>query len=323
MDPVLLGLPLILLLNRLDWTDPVRLFYLRCAYGAMQILNMIVFGVVYCLIHRKADKTEVVVPGKDSLGMLTGQQTKTTVEAYDSGELMRSVKEFVLMTPVMLFVSLKWHINTIFVSQTLFVPLKLATNKLVQSHILGWTYPRPFPVPENALMKLLGLGSAAAPATPAATPAAPVTPAVEATSNSDDSYESSSEEETEDKTKEEKEVEEETEKKEEEEEEKEAEEEKEEEKEEEEEEKAEAEEEEEKEEPEPEPEPEEEEEEPEPEPEEEEEKETKPKKSRGKKKAKKASTTTTTTSPTPAATPTTTSSLTKRKNNKKRGKKQD
>ena len=55
-------LPLIYLMNQVDWTNEQNVFNARVAYGAAQVLMLLVWGYIYTLVSSKRDNTKIKVP---------------------------------------------------------------------------------------------------------------------------------------------------------------------------------------------------------------------------------------------------------------------
>ncbi|KAJ4457617.1 putative Phosphate transport (Pho88) [Paratrimastix pyriformis] len=172
--------------KQINWEEGNRLTMLRAAFIGVQLLQLIIYGLIYMHINSSKDTREIRVPIPKPKRTPGGPTTEASnVQKYDMGQLMGLFNSAIMGMGFTLFLHFKFGFIPPLVLGIVMSPLQIWGQKLFQLHILrkaevpGQT-TRPFPVPPNMLSMLMGGGQEEAPR-----PAAPAAPAADAHPRSD------------------------------------------------------------------------------------------------------------------------------------------
>jgi len=156
MDGMLPSLAILWLSGKVDFESPTTQLLTRAGFFLMQTWYLVVLYYIYRRIIEKKDTTAILVDGLDQMGRPDPKAPKvrSSVIEYDLEQLKAVAKNGVVSLCMSLFICYKWGPRPMFLQATL-TPLQLFKNNLVSAHIQGKELPRPFPVPEDPMKKLM------------------------------------------------------------------------------------------------------------------------------------------------------------------------
>jgi len=178
---MLFVLPVLFLVQKIDFADPDKVFYAQLGFGVVQGLVLLISGYLYLQINKRNDQTQITVTATPSPFGAAAEPQRQTIRDYDIAQLRKFVQQVVIGMGIAVFLFVKWAIVPPMAIQCVLNPVNLFGNSLFKLFVLGESadkHPRPFPE-ENPLAGLLPTPAAPAAATPAVTPAEEPTPAVE------------------------------------------------------------------------------------------------------------------------------------------------
>jgi len=169
-------LPAMYFMNKIDFVDPENIFRLRVAYGIIDIALFLLCGVLYWLIKRANNRQIIQVPAVGSFGQADPSQPpkRMTVMDYDLSALRKYLQSHATSTAITCFIHWKFGIVPPLFLQCVMNPFQASQQPLVKLYLFGDTSPelntRPWAEPKSPLSALFGGGDtpAAAPARPAA-----------------------------------------------------------------------------------------------------------------------------------------------------------
>jgi hypothetical protein len=168
-------LPAMYFMNKIDFTDPENVFRLRVAYGIVDIALFVLCGVLYWLIKRANNRQVIQVPAVGSFGQADPSQPakRQTVMEYDMAALRKYLQSHATSTAITCFIHWKFGIVPPLFLQCVMNPFQASQQPLVKLYLFGDTSPelatRPWAEPKSPLSALFGGGGD----TPAAAPASP------------------------------------------------------------------------------------------------------------------------------------------------------
>jgi len=174
---MLVMLPAMYFMNKIDFTDPENIFRLRVAYGIVDVALFVLCGVLYWLIKRANNRQVIQVPVVGSFGQADPSQPpkRQTVMEYDMAALRKYLQSHATSTAITCFIHWKFGIVPPLFLQCVMNPFQASQQPLVKLYLFGDTSPelntRPWVEPKSPLAALFGGGGdtpAAAPARPAA-----------------------------------------------------------------------------------------------------------------------------------------------------------
>lgn len=144
-NKMMLVLPLMFLMNKVDFEDPTVLLGVRAAYVALQTLSLLANLYLWLQTKRTVDPKKITVETKLATGEKKTQEM--TITEYDLKFLTDAVRKIVLSAVITGFIHYKWKIVQPLVLQAAMAPLELWDNKLMQIRVFGKSgegYERPF-----------------------------------------------------------------------------------------------------------------------------------------------------------------------------------
>lgn len=183
---MLMILPVMYLMNQIDWTQPQNVLYARVLYGLAQACILGFCAYIFMLINKRKDQTMITVPQPAQLGTPAGPDVEQTVQDYDLLQLRKYASQVLFGAAMVVFFHYKWGmIQPLFV-QTVMTPMQLYRSPLFQIFVVGQRGAierRPFREEPNPLAAALGGQTAESDAsTTDAASTEPTTPAPAASS---------------------------------------------------------------------------------------------------------------------------------------------
>jgi len=158
MGEMIVVLPVMMVANKIDFTDPTNLMLVRGAYAAIQILLLALSYFVYRSIQKENNTTKIKVPPPPSSGQDAPWETQT-IKEYDMSKLQQYLQEMAVQMVIISFIHFQWDFVPPLFLQTVMNPVRFYKTKVIQVHLFGMTGPeltRPFPEDPNPLASLLG-----------------------------------------------------------------------------------------------------------------------------------------------------------------------
>jgi len=155
---MLMIVPIMMVANRIDFSDPTYLMAVRVAYVSTQIVMLIMCYVTYTSIQKQNNQKKIKVPPPPGLGQPNTIEIKT-IKEYDISKLKQYAQELLVQMAIIGFIHLKWEFVPPLFLQTVLNPIRFFKTKIIQVHIFGKTGPeleRPFPEEPNPLASLFG-----------------------------------------------------------------------------------------------------------------------------------------------------------------------
>jgi len=134
---MMIMLPMIYLMNQIDWTNEDNIFNVRVGYGLVEILALIVWGVVYMKASSNNDKTKIKVTAAPSFGQAAGEAVEQTITEYDIAQVKKGIQQVVMSLLIVGFIHYKWGIVQPLFLQCVMTPSNLYKNPLVKIYIMG------------------------------------------------------------------------------------------------------------------------------------------------------------------------------------------
>jgi len=160
MGDMIVILPVMMVANKIDFTDPTNLMLVRGAFAAVQILLLSLSYFVYRSIQKENNTTKIKVPPSPSMGQDAPWETQT-IKEYDMSKLQQYLQEMAVQMVIISFIHFQWDFVPPLFLQTVMNPVRFYKTKVIQVHFFGFTgpeYTRPFPEEPNPLASLLGGG---------------------------------------------------------------------------------------------------------------------------------------------------------------------
>ena len=152
MGGMLMMLPAMYIMNKIDFTDADNLLYLRVGFCVAQAATFAICVYMFFRIRAAANQTKVTVPPKQF--DTTGQPTVMTIEAYDTSELKKIFSQLLMGFVLTGFFHLKWEITAPLFLQIFITPKNALTSPLFKTAVMGEVLTRPFPEAPNPLADL-------------------------------------------------------------------------------------------------------------------------------------------------------------------------
>ena len=94
MGDMMIIFPVMMVANKIDFTDPTNLMLVRTAYAGIQILLLILSYFVYRSIQNENNTKKIKVPPPPTAGQDAPWETKT-IKEYDMSKLMQYLQEVI------------------------------------------------------------------------------------------------------------------------------------------------------------------------------------------------------------------------------------
>jgi len=147
-------LPVVFLVQKIDFTEPINVLIAKTVFGAVQGLVLLICAYIYLQIKNRNDQARVIVPpAATPFGGAPTGEARTTVRDYDISQLRKFAQQVVIGMGVAIFLFVKWNIVPPLAIQCVLNPMNLFGNPLFKLYLLGASpasHPRPFPE-ENPL----------------------------------------------------------------------------------------------------------------------------------------------------------------------------
>eukprot|EP01132_Coremiostelium_polycephalum_P008394 gene8394-10310_t len=148
------------LIQKIDFTKPDNVLYAQFAFGAVQIITLGVYFMIYRFINANPNKTMITVP--PAMGARQdAQPERKTVSEYDYSQLKKSVGQMIFSVVITAVLFFKMGIIQPIAMQTILGPQNLYKNKLFKIYILNEHDKHPRPWVEESPFNFLGGASTA------------------------------------------------------------------------------------------------------------------------------------------------------------------
>lgn len=133
-------LPLLFLMNKVDFENEETLFMARVAFAVAQLVSLAVAVYIKNVVAAKNDRRVIYVPGAKSpfdQAPNYDDLTETTYVAHESAKAAEFLKQTMIGGGIAAFVHFKMGVNQVMVIQAVMAPFNLYDNPLVRAYILG------------------------------------------------------------------------------------------------------------------------------------------------------------------------------------------
>lgn len=133
-------LPLLFLMNKVDFENEETLFLARVAFAVAQLVSLGAAVYVKNVVAAKNDRRVIYVPGAKSpfdQAPNFDDLTETTYVAHESAKAAEFIKQTMIGGAIAVFVHFKMGVNQVMVIQAVMAPFNLYDNPLVRAYILG------------------------------------------------------------------------------------------------------------------------------------------------------------------------------------------
>jgi len=157
---MLFVLPVLFLVQKVDFTDPDNVFKAQLLFGVVQSLVILLCVHIYLQINKSNNQTQIAVPPTPSpfsAPAAAPPPQQMTVKEYDILQLRKFAQQIVIGVCIAIFLFAKWDIVPPLAIQCVLNPVNLYGSPLFKLYVLGApqaSHPRPFPE-ENPLAGLL------------------------------------------------------------------------------------------------------------------------------------------------------------------------
>lgn len=132
-------LPLLFLMNKVDFENEETLFLARVAFAVAQLVALGAAVYVKNVVQVKNDTRKIFVPGQKSpfdQSPNFDDLTETTYVAYESQKAGEFLKQTMIGGAIAAFVHFKMGVNQVMVIQAVMAPFNLYDNPLVRAYVL-------------------------------------------------------------------------------------------------------------------------------------------------------------------------------------------
>ncbi|TMW60993.1 hypothetical protein Poli38472_014454 [Pythium oligandrum] len=133
-------LPMMFLMNKIDFENPVILNSARAAYILCQALSLFLYLYIKRKIELKNDTRKIRIPGVTSPFDQTpnyDELTETTYRDHELAKVNEFIKQTLIGAGISSFIHFKMGVNHVVMIQSVMTPLNLYDNVLIQAYILG------------------------------------------------------------------------------------------------------------------------------------------------------------------------------------------
>lgn len=147
---MLIMLPAVMLLGKLDYTDDTILLLARVAYFSMAAINWLGHKLVQSKITAANDTTVIYVPQKQPSLMGPAPTTadtprmKTTYMEHENKEAAQKTQQAMMGVLMMALMTFKFELHMPLLLQALMTAVELFTSPLLKRHVLGMKVERPY-----------------------------------------------------------------------------------------------------------------------------------------------------------------------------------
>eukprot|EP01114_Cavostelium_apophysatum_P002498 TRINITY_DN1222_c0_g1_i1.p1 TRINITY_DN1222_c0_g1~~TRINITY_DN1222_c0_g1_i1.p1 ORF type:complete len:199 (+),score=32.85 TRINITY_DN1222_c0_g1_i1:62-658(+) len=143
MGEMIFMLPMIFLMNKIDFTDESNVFFVRIAYVVSQCLCFLAWGYIYKRISETGDKTRTIKVLKTPASPWGAPSTnpedfeEQTVVAYDFAQAKKALNQLAMGFCIVAFLHYKWNLVQPLFLQSVMIPVGIYKNPLFKIYVLG------------------------------------------------------------------------------------------------------------------------------------------------------------------------------------------
>lgn len=137
---MLIMLPLLFVMNKVDFENPMILNSARVAYVFCQLASLLTYYYIKQKIEAKKDMRKIRIPGvQGPFNPEPNYQdvTETTYHAHELSKVNEFIKQLMIGAAISSFIHMKMGVNQVVLIQSVMTPLNLWDNVLVQAYIFG------------------------------------------------------------------------------------------------------------------------------------------------------------------------------------------
>jgi len=140
---MLIMLPVIFMMNKIDLKEPDTLNLVRIGYFTSQAIVLLTCFIVFWIIRARRDRKEfeAETPAKP-FSTEPPTKYKTTVYDYDLAELQKQTQNILVGLLITSFIHFKFGVPHPLFIQSFMTPVTCFTSNLVKIHILGQKGPK-------------------------------------------------------------------------------------------------------------------------------------------------------------------------------------
>ncbi|KAJ0399387.1 hypothetical protein P43SY_008145 [Pythium insidiosum] len=137
---MMIMLPLLFLMNKVDFENPMILNSARVAFFVCQIVSLLTYLYIKKKVEEKNDQRKILIPGISSPfdpNPNYSQMTETTYAAHELAKVNEFIKQTLIGAVIAMVIHFKMGVNHVVLIQSVMTPLNLYDNVLVQAFIFG------------------------------------------------------------------------------------------------------------------------------------------------------------------------------------------
>jgi len=138
ISDMLMLLPLLYLMNQIDWTQEQNIMYVRLAYAGSHVGCFLLWAYLYMKISASTNNRQKIrIPVTGGFGTTSGAVEETTVCEYDLAQVKKAINQMALSVVIVGAIHYKWEFVQPLFMQAFMVPMQLYKNPLVKIYLLG------------------------------------------------------------------------------------------------------------------------------------------------------------------------------------------
>jgi len=135
---MMLVLPLMYVMNQIDFTNETNLLAVRVGYGIAQVLAALAWLYIYTQVTSKNDTRKIRVPASpQGFGAQSSETTEQTICEYDLSQVKKGFSQIGMGILIISFIHYKWQIVQPLFLQCVMTPMQLYKNPLFKIFVLG------------------------------------------------------------------------------------------------------------------------------------------------------------------------------------------
>jgi len=134
---VFLILPVLYIMNQIDWTLPQNVMYARILYAVTQVGILGFVAFIASAVNTRKEQTKIKVPQAASWGSTSGPDEEQTVQQYDLAQIKKYAVQVLFGAALVVFFHFKWNMIQPLFIQAIMNPLQLYKNPLFQIFVMG------------------------------------------------------------------------------------------------------------------------------------------------------------------------------------------
>jgi len=130
-------LPLMYIMNQIDWSMERNVMLVRALYAVAQVFIIGMCAFMYQGIQRRRDLKKILVKQPAQLGSPAGPDVEQTIQEYDMQQLKKYASQVLMGAAVVTFIHYKWGMFQPLFIQAVMTPMQLWKNPLFKIFVMG------------------------------------------------------------------------------------------------------------------------------------------------------------------------------------------